>query len=83
MISADTGHINVHETGAIEATGHKVIALPNKDGKIAAEQIDACCREHFSSGNAEHMVQPGMVYVSNPTEYGTLYTKKELEELFA
>ena len=83
VISADTGHINVHETGAIEATGHKVIALPNKDGKIAAEQIDACCREHFSAGNAEHMVQPGMVYVSNPTEYGTLYTKKELEELSA
>ena len=81
VISADTGHINVHETGAIEATGHKVIALPNKDGKIAAEQIDACCREHFSSGNAEHMVQPGMVYVSNPTEYGTLYTKAELEAI--
>ena len=81
VISADTGHINVHETGAIEATGHKVIALPNKDGKIAAEQIDACCREHFSAGNAEHMVQPGMVYVSNPTEYGTLYTKKELADL--
>ena len=81
VISADTGHINVHETGAIEATGHKVIALSNKDGKIAAEQIDACCREHFSSGNAEHMVQPGMVYVSNPTEYGTLYTKAELEAI--
>jgi threonine aldolase len=81
VISADTGHINVHETGAIEATGHKVIALPNKDGKIAAEQIDACCREHFSAGNAEHMVQPGMVYVSNPTEYGTLYTKTELESI--
>ena len=81
VISADTGHINVHETGAIEATGHKVIALPNKDGKIAAEQIDACCREHFSAGNAEHMVQPGMVYVSNSTEYGTLYTKAELEAI--
>lgn len=81
VISADTGHINVHETGAIEATGHKVIALSNKDGKIAAEQIDACCREHFSAGNAEHMVQPGMVYVSNPTEYGTLYTKTELESI--
>ena len=81
VISADTGHINVHETGAIEATGHKVIALSNKDGKIAAEQIDACCREHFSSGNAKHMVQPGMVYVSNPTEYGTLYTKAELEAI--
>ena len=81
VISADTGHINVHETGAIEATGHKVIALANTNGKITAEQVEACCREHFSAGNAEHMVQPGMVYVSNPTEFGTLYTKTELEAI--
>lgn len=82
VISADTGHINVHETGAIEATGHKVIALANTNGKITAEQVEACCREHFSAGNAEHMVQPGMVYVSNPTEFGTLYTKTELEAIY-
>lgn len=81
VIAADTGHINVHETGAIEATGHKVLALPNTNGKITAAQIAACCMEHFSAGNAEHMVQPGMVYVSNPTEYGTLYTKAELSEI--
>lgn len=82
-ISADTGHIAVHETGAVEATGHKVIALPNEDGRITAEQVDECCRLHFSDESHEHMVMPGAVYISNPTEVGTLYTREALEALRA
>ncbi|MCD7829363.1 MAG: aminotransferase class I/II-fold pyridoxal phosphate-dependent enzyme [Clostridiales bacterium] len=78
VLSAASGHINVHETGAVEATGHKVLALPHRDGKVRAEAIDRAISGHYADGNAEHMVQPGMVYLSNPTEYGTLYTKAEL-----
>ena len=78
VISADTGHIAVHETGAVEATGHKVIALPNVDGRITAGQVDECCRLHFSDESHEHMVMPGAVYISNPTEVGTLYTREAL-----
>ncbi len=81
VIAADTGHINVHETGAIEATGHKVIALPSTDGKISAEQIDAYITGHYEDEAHEHIVQPGMVYISNPTEYGTIYKKHELEAI--
>ena len=81
-VAAVSGHINVHETGAIEATGHKVLPLPSGDGKISAVQVDEMCHAHFTDGSQEHMVQPGMVYISHPTEYGTLYTKKELEEIF-
>lgn len=81
VIGADTAHINVHETGAIEATGHKVIALPHVDGKITAEQVEQTVKEHFSSGDAVHMVQPKMVYISNPTELGTIYYREELEAL--
>ena len=81
VISADTGHINVHETGAVEHTGHKVLALPSVDGKITAEQVTSCMEEHFASPAFEHTVRPGMVYISFPTEYGTIYTKKEMEEL--
>lgn len=81
VISADTGHINVHETGAVEHTGHKVLALPSKDGKISASQVRACITEHFASPAFEHTVRPGMVYISFPTEYGTIYSRKELEEL--
>lgn len=80
-ISADTGHIAVHETGAVEATGHKVIALPNANGKLTAAQVDECCRLHFTDESHEHMVMPGAVYISNPTEVGTLYTRAELEAL--
>ena len=83
VISADTGHIAVHETGAVEATGHKVIALPNVDGRITAGQVDECCRLHFSDESHEHMVMPGAVYISNPTEVGTLYTREALEALRA
>ena len=80
-VAAVSGHINVHETGAIEATGHKVLPLPSEDGKIAAAQVEEMCHAHWTDGSQEHMVQPGMVYVSNPTEYGTLYTKAELEAI--
>ena len=80
-VAAVSGHINVHETGAIEATGHKVLPLPSGDGKISAVQVDEMCHAHFTDGSQEHMVQPGMVYISHPTEYGTLYTLEELTEL--
>ena len=80
-IAADTGHIAVHESGAVEATGHKVIALPGTDGRITAGQVDACCRLHFSDESHEHMVMPGAVYISLPTEVGTLYSLAELEAL--
>ena len=81
VIAADTGHINVHETGAIEATGHKVLALPNTDGKISASQIAHCMEEHLAEDGPEHTVQPGMVYISFPTEVGTIYSKQELEDI--
>jgi len=81
VISADTGHINVHETGAIEATGHKVLSVASEDGKITAEQVREVHSSHFGDANPEHTVQPGMVYISNPTENGTLYSKQELTEL--
>ena len=83
VISPDTGHIAVHETGAIESTGHKVLTLPNTDGKISALQVREYVRAHYENPSAEHTVQPGMVYISLPTESGTLYSKKELEELRA
>ncbi len=76
-IAANTGHILVHETGAIEATGHKVISVPENQGKIAPEQIQAVLQAHTD----EHMVKPKLVYISNPTEIGTIYQKKELEDL--
>lgn len=78
VLCADTGHIHVHETGAVEATGHKCLALPSKNGKITAAQIRAAVNAHHASPSHEHEVQPGMVYLSNPTECGTLYSKNEL-----
>ncbi len=81
VICAETGHIHVHETGAVEATGHKVLAAPSKDGKIYASQVESIVLEQRNSGAAEHMVQPKMVYISNPTELGTLYSLKDLTEL--
>ncbi len=83
VIAASTGHINVHETGAIEACGHKVLAIPSEDGKITAEQVQEMYDAHWSDESHEHIVQPGMVYISFPTENGTLYSKKELEALSA
>ena len=77
-ISAVSGHINVHETGAVEATGHKVVTLPSKDGKLTAAQIERCVVDHHNDPIAEHLVQPKLVYISDSTEIGTLYTKAEL-----
>ena len=81
VIAATTGHIAVHETGAIEHGGHKVLALPARNGKITAGQIRDCINTHLEEDGPEHTVQPGMVYVSYPTEYGTLYSLKELEDI--
>ena len=78
VLSAASGHIAVHETGSVEATGHKVIELPHVNGKINAQQISEYCRLHFSDDSHEHMVMPKVVYISQPTEYGTLYSKEEL-----
>lgn len=75
------GHINVHETGAVEATGHKVLTVPSDDGKITAEQVRQVVTAHRADSSFEHMVQPKLVYISNPTEYGTLYSLAELEAL--
>ena len=72
VISAVTGHINVHETGAIEATGHKVLAIDSADGKLTAAQIEQAVQAHLHEDGPEHMVQPGMVYISFPTEVGTI-----------
>lgn len=81
VIAAETGHINVHEAGAIEAGGHKVLGLPQKEGKIAADTVRKYLERFFRDGSCTHMVQPGMVYISHPTEYGTLYTRQELAAL--
>lgn len=83
VVAADTGHVNVHEAGAIEATGHKVLALPHRDGKVDAAQVDDYCATFNADDNHEHMVHPGTVYISHPSEYGTLYTLDELEALRA
>ncbi len=80
-LCADSGHINVHETGAVEATGHKVLPLPSREGKISAEQVKNAVLLHRADGAFEHIVQPKLVYISHPTELGTLYTKAELEDL--
>ena len=82
VLCAETGHINVHETGAVEATGHKVLTLPSTDGKITAQQVREYYDAHWNDDTHEHMVQPGMVYISHPTENGTLYAKSELQELY-
>ena len=75
------GHINVHETGAVEATGHKVLTVPSDDGKITAKQVKAVVEAHRGDSSFEHMVQPKLVYISNPSEYGTLYSLEELTAL--
>lgn len=81
VIAADTGHVSCHEAGAIEFTGHKVISLPHKNGKLTAEAAAACAKSFYADDNHEHMVYPGAVYISQPTEYGTLYTLAELAAL--
>lgn len=81
VLAADTGHINVHETGAIEATGHKVLAIKNTDGKLTADDIEKAVINHQQEDGPEHMVQPGMVYISFSTEIGTIYSKQELSTI--
>lgn len=81
VIAADTGHINSHEAGAIEFTGHKVLALAHNQGKIPTDSLQDYLENFYADANNEHMVQPGMVYISHPTEYGTLYSKEELQSL--
>lgn len=82
VIAPTTGHINCHETGAIESTGHKVLALPTDNGKITAQQIEEYYLWHHTSPDFEHIVMPGMVYISYPTEGGTIYSKAELTAIY-
>lgn len=81
VIAANTGHITTHEAGAIEYGGHKVLSVPHTNGKITAEDVAACMEAYLSDDNRDHVVMPGMVYISQPTEYGTLYSLQELTTL--
>ncbi|MET3634895.1 threonine aldolase family protein [Streptococcus porcorum] len=81
VIAAETGHIALHEAGAIEYTGHKVLTIPHQDGKLSAQAVADYLETFYADGNHSHMVYPGMVYISHPTEYGTLYNQQELEDL--
>lgn len=81
VVAADTGHVSTHEAGAIEAGGHKVLELPGIEGKLTAAQVDEFASAWERDDNHDHMVAPGLVYLSQPTEYGTLYSLGELESL--
>lgn len=81
VIAADTAHINVHEAGAIELTGHKVIALPSHDGKLSANEVKDYLHDFYADDTWTHMVAPGAVYISFPTEFGTIYSIDELTEM--
>lgn len=81
-VCAETGHINVHETGAIEATGHKVFGIPTDDGKLTGDMVRKVYEQHWSDGSHEHIAQPKLVYISDSTEIGTIYKKSELIELY-
>lgn len=81
VIAADTGHINVHEAGAVELFGHKVLSIPNREGKIHPEDLAAYLKDFYSDDTYDHMVNPGAVYISFPTEVGTIYTLEELQEI--
>ncbi len=83
VLAVDSGHINVHESGAIEATGHKVLVLPSHEGKADAAEVEAYISDFYRDETYEHMVAPGMLYISHPTEMGTLYSLAELEALSA
>ena len=83
VVAAQTGHVSTHEAGAIEFTGHKVLTLPEKNGKIRVADLKNLVETFYGDENHEHMVFPGLVYISHPTEYGTLYTKKELTAFFS
>lgn len=82
-VAADTGHIAIHEAGAVEFTGHKVLTVPHREGKIPADGLRAYVENFYQDANHEHMVFPGLVYISHPTEYGTLYTLEELRQISA
>lgn len=81
VLAAETAHINVHESGAVEASGHKVLTLPTREGKIRAEDAERYVADFYRDATHEHMVAPGMVYITYPTELGTLYSRAELEAL--
>lgn len=83
VVAADSGHIAVHESGAIEASGHKVLTLPHHEGKLRAEEVERYIEDFYADETYPHMVAPGMVYISQPTEYGTIYSLAELEALGA
>ena len=83
VLAAESGHIAVHESGAIEASGHKVLTLPHHDGKISSKDVDSFIKEFYADDTYQHMVAPGMLYISQPTEFGTIYTLTELEQLSA
>lgn len=83
VLAADSGHIAVHESGAIEASGHKVLTLPEYRGKVRAEDVERYISEFYRDETYQHMVAPGMLYISQPTEYGTIYSLDELEKLSA
>ena len=81
VVSAQTGHVSVHEAGAIEYTGRKVLTIPAHNGKMNANELDSFIKDFYADGNHEHMVFPGLCYISHPTEYGTLYSKEELTQI--
>ncbi|MCI5951289.1 MAG: low specificity L-threonine aldolase [Anaerostipes sp.] len=81
VLAVQTGHVSVHEAGAIEYTGHKVLELPSHDGKMDAEELEEYLQKFWQDETHEHMVFPGMVYLSHPTEYGTLYSREELKAI--
>ena len=82
VVAAETGHVALHEAGAVEYTGHKVLTIPGHHGKIDTDELSAFMETFFADANHEHMVLPGMVYISFPTEYGTIYTKEELDRIY-
>lgn len=81
VVAAHTGHVSVHEAGAIEYTGHKVLTVPGHNGKMHSDELEQFIADFYADGNHEHMVFPGLVYISFPTEYGTIYSKKELTDI--
>ena len=83
VVASSCGHVNTHEAGAIESTGHKVLTVPHRNGKLDADDLREYIETFYADESHDHMVFPGMVYISHPSEYGTLYTKNELERISA
>ena len=83
VVASSCGHVNTHEAGAIESTGHKVLTVPHKNGKLDADDLRDYVQTFYADASHDHMVFPGMVYISHPSEYGTVYTKNELERISA